>query len=416
MNVHASVALTGSCSGMARDWIEMFMEYTEGIPSPDIFRLWTAITTVSGCLERRVWVETAQSVLYPNIFTLLIGAPGSGKSQAMFHAEDIWRSAKRPNGGPAFFVAPNSITKAALVDSLSRADRKIIVPSGIVEYHSLLIAADEFGVLCPSHDLEFFSVINYIYNNPRIYEEERRHGPQKKTEIINPQLVLIAGTQPGFMSSLLPEEAWSMGFTSRLIMVFSSQHIIADLFSKPGLDKTLRKKLIDGASDMASRMGCFSWEEAAAVEMQRWAKTSCAPEPEHIKLHHYNARRAIHAIKLCMVASMSRSNELIITMEDLTRARDWLLEVEQVMPDLFLEMNNKNDSQILSELHYYMWKVYMRDKKPIHQSRVISFLKAKVPADKIYRVLDIGVSSGMLEKVLGMDAYTPRHRSEWGLE
>jgi hypothetical protein len=415
MNAHVSAASIGSCN-VEFDFIDAFMEYTEGIPSADVFRLWSGIATVAGCLERRVWVQTAQSVLYPNLYTLLIGAPGSGKSQALNHVEDIWRSTQRPQGGPAFFVAPNSVTKAALIDALSRADRKIIVPSGLVEYHTLLIAADEFGVLCPSHDLEFFSVLSYLYNNPKVYQEERRHGPHKSTDIVHPQLNLVAGAQPGFLMNMLPEEAWSQGFTSRIIMVFSSEHITADLFGKPGMDPVLRAKLLERASNMATRMGCFAWEEAAALEMQRWHRDKCAPEPEHTKLAHYNARRAIHTLKLCMVASMSRSTDLIITMEDLTRARDWLLAVEQRMPDLFKEMNSKTDRAVLDELHYYMWRLYMKDKKPIHKSRIVGFLGSKVAVDRIFKIMDVAEQMGMMVKNIGMDTFTPRHRNDFGLD
>jgi hypothetical protein len=163
-------------------------------------------------------------------------------------------------------------------------------------------------------------------------------------------------------------------------------------------------------------MGCFGWEDAAAIELQRWAKTNCDPEPNHIRLHHYNARRVIHVIKLCMVASMSRSDELVITMEDLQRARDWLLHVEQVMPDLFLEMNNRNDSQVLQELHYYMWRVYMKENKPIHRARLLSFLQTKVPIDKVPRMLDGAEASGMIQRNAGYDTYIPRSKADFGLE
>ena len=65
------------------DWITNFLDYTAAIPSPASFRLWSAITAISGVLERKVWIQTAQSFLYPNLFTLLVGPPATGKTQAI---------------------------------------------------------------------------------------------------------------------------------------------------------------------------------------------------------------------------------------------------------------------------------------------------------------------------------------------
>src|SRR5882724_11244346 len=201
---------------VAGDWLDQYMSYTDGITSPEIYRLWSGISAIAGALERRVWVETSRGVLYPNMFCLLVGPPGVGKSNAISIVEELWYSSKK------FKVAPNNVTKAALVDALLEADRKIILPNGggLVEYHCLLTSSSEFGVLVPAHDLEFLSVLNYIYDNPKVYRENRR-SLNKNIEIIHPQITILAGTQPGFLASLLPEEAWSMGFTSRIIMIYA---------------------------------------------------------------------------------------------------------------------------------------------------------------------------------------------------
>ena len=77
------------------DWIDTYLKYTKGTPTPSIFRLWSAITAVSGAVERRVWVETGKGKLYPNLYTLLVGPPGSGKSQAIKPVKELLDGSER---------------------------------------------------------------------------------------------------------------------------------------------------------------------------------------------------------------------------------------------------------------------------------------------------------------------------------
>lgn len=393
------------------DWLDSYMEYTDGIPSPEIFRLWSGISTLAGALERRVWVSTSRSVLYPNLFVLLVAPPAVGKSQAITNVHELWHTTKK------FHVAPDNVTKASLIDALAAADGKRVIPTGLLEYHSLLTASSEFGVLVPAHDLEFLSVLNHIYDNPRSYRENRR-SLQNNISITNPQLNIIAGTQPGFLASLLPEEAWSMGFTSRIIMVYAALPPIVSLFEKQDSRKDQFDHLRDRLMIFSDLMGEAKWEPEAQQELERWYRSGQEPVPQHSKLQHYNGRRILHILKLSLISAISRSGELFITMDDMQRARNWLLSVEQVMPDIFRDMTLKSDSQVIQELHFFLWQIWVKGKKPIHEGRAIHFLQQRVPAEKIERVLDIAVKSQILrrEDTSVGPAYVPRPTHEHGGE
>ena len=115
------------------DWINAYMDFTEGMPSPEIFRLWAAIGAVAAALERRVWVETAEGEVYPHLYTLLVANPGIGKSIAIGPVERLWYDTQK------LHVAPHSVTKAALVDALATANTKRLMGQELVEYHSLEI-------------------------------------------------------------------------------------------------------------------------------------------------------------------------------------------------------------------------------------------------------------------------------------
>lgn len=396
-------------SNASSDWLEQFLVYTENIPSPRIFRLWAGITAIAGALERRVWIISAGEPLYPNLYVLLVGHPGTGKTQAIKHVNNLWYSCRD------LFVAPHDVTKAAMIDCLAKSARRMVLKEKIVEYNSLQIAADEFGVLLPSHDTDFLSTLNRIFDNPPQHQHNRRGLGDKQIDIINPQLNILGGTQPSYLANLLPEEAWGQGFMSRVIMIHSSERRRVNIFNTKELDRKAYHALSIKLTSFTKLYGQVSWDYLAAQTAQKWHEAGCPPEPEHSKLEHYNARRMLHVLKLSIIASVS-SGRSTISLEDFNRARDWLLECEVTMPDIFREMVQRSDIQVIDELHFFLWKLWVREKKGIHEARIYDFLKNRVPSEKIQKIIEISLRANILEKLAGTELYRPRPKNEHGIE
>jgi len=275
------------------DWIDSFMAYTEGQPTPPRFRRWAAIGAIAAALERRVWTVTMGRPTYPNLYVLLVGPPTAGKTVAIDIVYDFWRETK------ALHLAPKGMTTAALVDSLKEAAHNRLYEGRLVEYHSLQIAAPEFGTFIHAHDLEMMANLNDIWDSPRTYGQKRRHVNGGKTiEIMFPQINILAGAQPGFLASVMPEEAWSMGFTSRLLMIYGQEAPQVSLFSGKTLQVDTAKHLQLQMSKMTKIHGQFQWTPDAANEIERWHATKLTPEPTHSRLQHYTGRRVRQYLKV----------------------------------------------------------------------------------------------------------------------
>lgn len=367
---------------------------------------------VAGALERRVWAETSQTILYPNLFVLLVSPPGIGKSQAIKHTSKFWYDAKK------FKIAPSNATKASLVDCISRADGKRLVGGNLIEYHSLLAASSEFGVMVPAHDLEFLSVLSDIYDNPANYSEERRSLGNKQIDIVQPQFTFIAGTQPAYMASMIPEEAWGQGFCARTIMVYAASAPKVPLFSKEKSDprEALRLRIIRQLVKISELFGAATISEDAQTLLQAWHDDDCPPIPQHSKLSNYSTRRILHVLKLSIVAAVCRQGIPTIEVCDVQRAQDWLFAAESFMPDIFRDMVQKSDSQVIQELHFFLWKLWVKDKTPLHESRLIHFLSTRVPSEKIMRVIEIAERSKVISRAAGTVAYVPLPSHLHGVE
>lgn len=381
------------------DFIEQFMEVTDGVSSPDQFRLWTGISLVAGACERRVWARAARAQTFPNLYVLLTAAPGVGK-QVISLAKQLWKHTREPGlSTKAFQVAPSQMTKASLVDSIAKAKQLKILRGGNITYHSLLIAAEEFQVLLPTYDQEYIATLNEIYNNPDLpYEEIRRTGSVREISIENPQLNILAGVQPSYFVSTFPEEAWTTGFARRIIMVYAAEGKFHELFQEEEelVDSAGWLQLLAGLSHISGLYGCMNWEPSAAELLAKWHRAKGPPIPTHSKLVHYNNSRTMFAIKLSTVSAVARTGALVISEADVTRGLSWLLNAEKLMPDVFREMIGKSDSQVIDELHYMVYQEQVKAGKALNTAVLWEFLRQRVPSEKIEKILLSADRSGVL--------------------
>jgi len=182
----------GKTNGHAKrklgSWIESFVEHTDNLESPTLFRKWAGIFTIAAALEMKCYLKTS-SELYPNLYVFIVGHPGVGKNR-------IIRVAKRyMNELPEFHFAPTSLTGAALVDTLAASKRFIArLPDPPIEYNNTVITAEELTAFMHKYDDEMVGLLSAFYD-PDPYAQSRR-GHDIKIKIDHPQVNLISGTTP----------------------------------------------------------------------------------------------------------------------------------------------------------------------------------------------------------------------------
>ena len=379
-----------------RSWIDSFVEYTDGLPTPEIYRRWGAITALSGLLERRVWVVTAGREAYPNLYVLLVGPPGVGKSEVLREVQRVWKAAVDLPGGRRLHVAPDNMTKAALIKVLSKAATRMVLSDvELIEYHSLNVVSSEFSVFFPAYDKEFMSVLTQLYDCLDEYHEERIHSGE--TRIPNPQLHLIGGTTPGFLSSTFPDQAWTMGFSSRLILIYAGEPVRVSLFSNGGgRPQGLWNDLAHDAKLIAQLYGRLIWSPDAAEFLEDWNAKGCQPAPTHPRLTTYNTRRILQVLKLTIIACISRTSKMVILPDDVSTAISWLVEAEQHMPHIFRDMQGASSggSNILLDLHHWAMSL----PQPIPEGRIINFISQRVQfPNQVLPLLQIALKQGMFE-------------------
>ena len=367
-----------------QSWIEQFCDYTKDLPSPLVFRRWAAIGIISAALERKCYTLQLNNVLYPNLFIFLVARPGVGKSQALNHALDFARETSTK-------VAPDDATKPALLDCLSDPSnrQRIHKPDGTMwEYHSMLACAHELGNLIKEFDLELLTFLSAIWDCPRVFEEHRRgRKDQPLVRIPNPSLTFLAGSTPGYLSSILPDVAWSQGFMARTILVYSSEVIKPPLFGQRKSDEARQKQLINSLEAIGKLEGEFIWSPDAIKAITVWYDNDCPPQPTHHRLLNYATRRPMQAMKIAMCFAAARRS-MEVALEDFTSALEQLTLAESSMPEIFLEMSSNSDIQIIQELHHYAMTIWLKSEQPLTEARLIWFLMQKLPTYRHAQLLD----------------------------
>lgn len=379
------------------NWIDSWDEYTSVLPSPSLWRKWAGISLIAGALERKVWIKTAIGHLYPNLYVVLVGPPGVGKTILTSQVWSMWNNLSDVGDPNGFHLASSSLTSASIVDDLREATRRIIHPNmEISSFNSLAICSNELGVLLPEYDTSFMSKLTDIYDGHPY--SERRRTKELNFKIDAPQLNMIACTTPSYLNGMLPEGAWDQGFLSRTLIVFSAETLRRPIFGETVLHQDLRKDLEHDLQLIFHTFGKITFDEEAVKGIENWAAAGGPPVPEHPKLMHYNTRRTAHLLKLCMIACVSAGEALTVTLDNFHTALDWLLEMENVLPDIFKAMVVGGDSRAMEECWYQVGLWHQKDSRPIAEARIVAFLAERIPAHNISRVMEVMERVGMLKK------------------
>jgi len=327
------------------NYLEAWDEFVSPRPAPDLFKKWGGLALISAALTRKVWVQTNPSFppLYPVIYALLVGPPGSGKDMIINLVREILIAASADMGaGKGFNVGPESFSVKGLIDALADDNAAFTFEyrdkgkKEIVTYNSLIIANAELGTFLPEYNTHLISCINDLYNGkPTFSDRVRGRGNISTVTITNPHLMLLLGTQPATLMDIVPEQAFGMGFTSRINMIVAKEAQTQALFSNTTINaSSLFTRLTSDIKSIASLTGPFK----ANTEFKKLINDFHINNPDkiaHSRFEDYNTRRSLHLCKLAMIYSAAQGNTMQLTAEHFHVALATLLEAEAVSPLVF---------------------------------------------------------------------------------
>lgn len=328
------------------DWLDGFMLLSEESEPPEMFRKWTAISTIASALQRKCRIELGISLtFYPNFYIVLVGPSATGKGTAMGYAQDI-------------ITQVTSIRTSAQATSLQALIRRlketnltdIDMETGEQLFHSsMTIFSKEFTVFLGYHNRELIAALCDWYDcDPKwTYDTIKRD----KEMIIGVWVNILAGTTPDNIQESLPTAAIGGGLTSRIIFVNEDKPDKLVVFETVN-DKlvTLQDMLTRDLEHIALMSGTFRFTQNATGYYSEWCHNARANPPFYDKnFDGYLGRRRRHLLALAMVCSASQSNDMYISEDHLQRASDLLFEVEVKMGTTFRGIGKSDIASLIND-------------------------------------------------------------------
>lgn len=367
--------------------IDEFVQDTKGTESPELFRLWCAISVISGLAQRRIWCDIGKGQLFPNQYILLVSPPGIGKSVVLKIVDSLWTLNK------SIFLGDETTTIPGLLDFMQDCASPVLMHNVPTNTHPISVAPREYGTYMKAYDLSVLNVLNDFWDCPRSFSEMTRGGGKNILEY--PVLNLISGTQPSFLNNVLPEEAWSLGFCSRLVLVYDWRAEVLrtrDRLKLPPFPLEKYKPAIDA---LCKFEGELRFTDEALDFFDSWViDEKMAPVPVHPRLASYVARRPVHWLKVAMCVTLA-FGETLISKAHLEKARDLILSMEKNMPEIFRDMAKESDKDVLDEIKIALIKLTLKS-EALPERKIVQILSTKIAAHRIPYFIEVLIGAGYI--------------------
>lgn len=381
--------------------IEDFVADTRMTESPELFRRWAAISTISGLAQRRIWCNVGKGQLFPNQYVLLVSPPGIGKSVVLKLVDELWGLNKN------IYIGDETTTIPGLLDFMQDCASPVLMAGVPVNTHPLSVAPREYGTYMKAYDLAVLNVLNDFWDCPTKFSEMTRGGGKNNLEY--PVLNLVSGTQPSFLNNVLPEEAWSLGFCSRLLLVYDWQAETLRTRDRLNLPSFPLEKYKDAVNALCKWEGELKFTDEAIDFFDEWIiDQHQEPIPKHPRLASYVARRPVHWLKVAMCVALAQG-QTFIDKPSLEAAKRYLLEMEANMPEIFRDMSKESDKDIIDEIKLSLIRLTL--KEPIFPERkLVQILASKIAAHRIGYFIETLISAGYIT-----ESEAPQGRlTQWG--
>lgn len=336
---------------MRDDFVTSYLKYREKTEPPVFFHRWCILSALGAYLARDVVFELGDFKIYPNMYSMLIGVPGTRKSTAIKLAKKLLQKA-----GFDSFSADKSSKEKFLLDlagdgnvaeeAMDLISENLWGEGADVRISEMFIACDEFNNFIGNGNLEFISLLGELWDYEGIYSNRIKNG--KSVVVPNPTISILGGNTPTGFSLAFPSQAIGQGFFSRLILVYSDPSPRRITFPEKANDDDT-KYLVDQLLAI-KRCACDNTlrvtDSAKALLDKIYQSNN---RMDDIRFEHYYNRRFTHLVKLALICCLSRIS-FEMNEEDVVVANTILTHTEKFMPKALGEFGDARHAKVVHKI------------------------------------------------------------------
>lgn len=322
---------------------------------PWVFHRWSFLTVSAANLGRHVWLPFGASRVFPNMYVMLLGDPGTRKSSAIkFAARTLEES------GYNYFSSERSSKEKFLMDLeagvfCDGGSREVtaesvweVIATDDEDFKQVMVAADEFNDFIGAGNLDFMSLLGSLWDwdkPSKPYQSRLKNS--KSLAIRQPTISILGGNTHTNFSLCFPPESMGQGFLSRMLLIGSEAS--KRRYSIPGEpDPVLWQRIKDGLAKARTELRGPMTLAADAREII----DDLYYNP--ISLHdsrfvNYETRRQQHLLKLCINLAASRMS-MKIDANDVVYANTILRFAEINMPKALGEFGKAKHAEVANRI------------------------------------------------------------------
>jgi len=335
---------------------DKYFTYVTDTEPPLVFHRWSALTSLGAFLGRQYYLPFGEFNIYPNMYVMLIGDPGTRKSTAIKLAKRILSSA-----GYTTFNAEQTSKEKFLLDLEGLTDDEGVVKDadGVMKTlfgesmagsspKEVFVAADEFNDFIGQGNLDFMSLLGSLWDwDDPINPFRKRLKNSKSVAIYQPTISILGGNTHAGFAEAFPPQALGQGFLSRLLLIYgerTDKRIAWPI--RPPAD--VKEGLINDFLEIKNKVvGEASISDKARSMLETIYRTF---EPlSDFRFKHYSTRRHTHLLKLVLLCAAS-NKRTDIRAEDVLLAHSLLCFTEHYMPMALGEFGKAKNSDVASKI------------------------------------------------------------------
>ncbi len=311
------------------EFIKRYLHANQGTSVPDRYHVWSAVSLLSMCLARRVYVDHGHFQIRPMMYICLVGDPASKKTSAKDKAKQMFLEVMENHPIGASVTSREKIVERMCKDDCLRTYTDEL--GSIVDYKPLYFFINEFKNFLSINPAAMIDFLTDIYDTKFFDAETLKHGLQP---IINPCVNILACDTPDNIIDKLKLSLIGGGFSRRLLFVYETATPPRIAF--PHLsDESIESWnwCVDHLRKVALMAGPILWTPDARAYFAEWYQDMKLGDDPVLK--GYFASKDIIASKIAMCLCASEPDMgLTFTKEKLEGAVALLDQNEDTLPHL----------------------------------------------------------------------------------
>lgn len=330
-------------------FFKTYMSYVGETEAPVIYHRWSCLSLIGAYLGRDFYLPFGHSILYPNMYIMLLGEPGTRKSTAIKLAKKIITSAGYKN------ISSDKTSKEKFILDLAEQhtpdsvndilDSNLWGEGEVNGYAQMYIACDEFNDFIGLGNLEFISLLGNLWDFSGTFELRNKNS--KSVSVQDPTISILGGNTATSFANAFPSDTMGQGFFSRLLLIHGES-----TGKKIPFPESPSTEITEDCIRSLRRIKeiCTGPATISALARNLLSKIYVESKPlDDPRFISYSNRRFTHLLKLSLLISASSySNE--ISSDAVVEANTILTHTENLMPKALGHFGRARNAEVTHKI------------------------------------------------------------------